>query len=578
MAAVQIAAAVAMSDPRVTSMSMSSPVVQSRRLSHSRAVANPTLRLLSSTLPHTNLSSRRDRSLRQRVVAARRSLPLRAEPRVGERTVQPPSPRSSRKAVRASAVTAPKEGAQAASPAAADARSRESADLAEVGGNGAGRAAEAEATAVVLLDVREMMCGGCAAAVRQVLSAHPRVISAGVNLVTESAAVTVSLRAPEASGSPTAPASPSASFPSASAKPSAEAAELDSLRAELAELVDDAGFPCSVRSAAEADEEAEARRREAAERRQRAVARARVDVAVAGVLAGLCCAHHVGHLLHGMGLHALAHGRHGAARPGARPVDGGAGRRESAVCHRCCGAAGTRQRPAVGRHEGPAAPVAQHELLVGLASLAAFCIGVVAQLYPDLGLDSSFTDEPVMLLAVVLLGRSLEASARAQASSDLNALMSLLPSTARLLVDDDSTEGEQAEGAGGRGGEGGMESGSEEEGEGGLALSMAAWVQVPANHGTVVHGRSAVDESLQTGEAATVAKRRGAAVAAGTVNWEGPIVVAATATGASCAVCEMARRVEDAQQRTAPVQRLADAIAGPFVFTIMSLAAATFTF
>ncbi|GJP45407.1 hypothetical protein CLOM_g4803 [Closterium sp. NIES-68] len=586
MAAVQIAAAVAMSDPRVTSMSMSSPVVQSRRLSHSRAVANPTLRLLSSTLPHTNLSSRRDRSLRQRVVAARRSLPLRAEPRVGERTVQPPSPRSSRKAVRASAVTAPKEGAQAASPAAADARSRESADLAEVGGNGAGRAAEAEATAVVLLDVREMMCGGCAAAVRQVLSAHPRVISAGVNLVTESAAVTVSLRAPEASGSPTAPASPSASFPSASAKPSAEAAELDSLRAELAELVDDAGFPCSVRSAAEADEEAEARRREAAERRQRAVARARVDVAVAGVLAGLCCAHHVGHLLHGMGLHALAHGPWMAVLDDVR----------------------VRSAIAAVALLGPARDLLWDGMrallrlspnmnsLVGLASLAAFCIGVVAQLYPDLGLDSSFTDEPVMLLAVVLLGRSLEASARAQASSDLNALMSLLPSTARLLVDDDSTEGEQAEGAGGRGGEGGMESGSEEEGEGGLALSMAAWVQVPANHvrpgdkvlvlpgdvipvdGTVVHGRSAVDESLQTGEAATVAKRRGAAVAAGTVNWEGPIVVAATATGASCAVCEMARRVEDAQQRTAPVQRLADAIAGPFVFTIMSLAAATFTF
>ncbi|GJP57652.1 hypothetical protein CLOP_g14524, partial [Closterium sp. NIES-67] len=569
MAAVQIAAAVAMSDPRVTSMSMSSPVVQSRRLSHSRAVANPTLRLLSSTLPHTNLSSRRDRSLRQRVVAARRSLPLRAEPRVGERTVQPPSPRSSRKAVRASAVTAPKEGAQAASPAAADARSRESADLAEVGGNGAGRAAEAEATAVVLLDVREMMCGGCAAAVRQVLSAHPRVISAGVNLVTESAAVTVSLRAPEASGSPTAPASPSASFPSASAKPSAEAAELDSLRAELAELVDDAGFPCSVRSAAEADEEAEARRREAAERRQRAVARARVDVAVAGVLAGLCCAHHVGHLLHGMGLHALAHGPWMAVLDDVR----------------------VRSAIAAVALLGPARDLlwdgmrALLRLSPNMNSLWALppsrpsaSAWSVAQLYPDLGLDSSFTDEPVMLLAVVLLGRSLEASARAQASSDLNALMSLLPSTARLLVDDDSTEGEQAEGAGGRGGEGGMESGSEEEGEGGLALSMAAWVQVPANHGTVVHGRSAVDESLQTGEAATVAKRRGAAVAAGTVNWEGPIVVAATATGASCAVCEMARRVEDAQQRTAPVQRLADAIAGPFVFTIMSLAAATFTF
>ncbi|CAI5537050.1 unnamed protein product, partial [Closterium sp. Naga37s-1] len=193
---------------------------------------------------------------------------------------------------------------------------------------------------------------------------------------------------------------------------------------------------------------------------------------------------------------------------------------------------------------------------------------------------------------------------------------SLLPSTARLLVQDNSAGGsEQGEGAEGSNqellaslgafgvgsgglseGGGGVESGSEEEGGEGLALSMAAWVQVPANHvrpgdrvlvlpgdvipvdGLVECGRSAVDESLQTGEAATVPKRRGTTVAAGTVNWEGPIVVSATATGASCAVCEMARRVEDAQQRTAPVQRLADAIAGPFVFTIMTLSAATFAF
>ncbi|CAI5516804.1 unnamed protein product [Closterium sp. Naga37s-1] len=652
-------------------------------MSHSLAAFNP------SNLSHTRRPSRRDRTSRQHGAVASRSVPLRAELHRGQPTVQSPSPPSSRKSVRASAVAAPKEGVQSPSSAAADA------GAAEVGGSGAGRAAEAETSAVVLLDVREMMCGGCAAAVRQVLSEHPRVISAGVNLVTESAAVTVSLRAPEASASPSAsasaPAAPSATaaFPPAIAKAGDEAAELEALRAELAELVEDAGFPCSVRRAGEADDEAEARRREAAERRQRAVARARVDVAVAGVLAALCCAHHVGHLFHGMGLHALAHGPWMAVLDDVRA--------RSAIA--AVALLGPARDLLVDGMKALLRRSPNMNSLVGLASLAAFFIGVVAQLNPDLGLDSSFTDEPVMLLAVVLLGRSLEASARAQASSDLNALMvnrkprqasaraqassdlnalmvmpllcpitlppqyllahhllvasrgrgrkqrnhlshpfhpshcsslphlipipmpilirqSLLPSTARLLVQDDSAGGsEQGEGAGGstqgllaslsasgvgRGGlsegGGGVESGSEEEGGEGLALSMAAWVQVPANHvrpgdrvlvlpgdvipvdGVVESGRSAVDESLQTGEAATVPKRRGATVAAGTVNWEGPIVVSATATGASCAVCEMARRVEDAQQRTAPVQRLADAIAGPFVFTIMSLSAATFAF
>ncbi|CAI7788242.1 unnamed protein product [Closterium sp. NIES-54] len=795
MAAVQVVATAALCDPRVA---ISSPIVQSRRMSHSLTALNLSLRLLP----------------------IRRSVPLRAELRPSQPTVQSTSPPSTRKSVRASAVAAPKEGVQSPSSAAEDARS------AEVGGSGAGRAAEAEASAVVLLDVREMMCGGCAAAVRQVLSEHPRVISAGVNLVTESAAITVSLRAPEASASPSAsaPATPSATaaFPPANAKASGESAELEALRAELAELVEDAGFPCSVRRAGEADEEAEARRREATERRQRAVARARVDVAVAGVLAGLCCAHHVGHLFHGMGLHALAHG------PWMAVLDDVKAR--SAIA--AVALLGPARDLLVDGMKALLRRSPNMNSLVGLASLAAFCIGVVAQLNPDLGLDSSFTDEPVMLLAVVLLGRSLEASARAQASSDLNALMSLLPSTARLLVQDDSAgSSEQGEGAGGSTqellaslgafgvgsgglseGGGGVESGSEEEGGEGLALSMAAWVQVPANHvrpgdrvlvlpgdvipvdvsdcadvaaltwlrdvipcmhsrllhllppfnpsisllhlpppspssisllhlpppspssifllhlpppssssisllhlpppssssifllhlpppssssifllllpppssssisllhlppssssifllhlpppssssifllhlpppssssifllhlpshegvvecgcsavdeslqtgeaatapkiigvaatartavaaqvsltapihsfpppfshqGLVECGRSAVDESLQTGEAATVPKRRGTAVAAGTVNWEGPIVVSATATGASCAVCEMARRVEDAQQRTAPVQRLADAIAGPFVFTIMTLSAATFAF
>lgn len=219
----------------------------------------------------------------------------------------------------------------------------------------------------------------------------------------------------------------------------------------------------------------------------------------------------------------------------------------------------------------------------------------------------AFRGWQVMLLAVVLLGRSLEASVRAEASSDLQHLLSLLPMTARLLVEDIPVEEDTS-----RAGlvdksseEGGAMQSNEategllssvHQGPSGLKLSTAASVEVAASSvragdrvlvlpgetipvdGLVVAGLSAVDESMQTGESMTVRKLPGDAVVAGTVNWEGPIAVKAVATGAQCTVCLLARKVEEAQERTAPVQRLADAIAGPFVFSIMSIAAGTFLF
>jgi Cu+-exporting ATPase len=96
--------------------------------------------------------------------------------------------------------------------------------------------------------------------------------------------------------------------------------------------------------------------------------------------------------------------------------------------------------------------------------------------------------------------------------------------------------------------------------------------------GKVAAGRSVVDESMVTGEPLPVPKSKGLAVSAGTVNWEGPIRVEATTTGALSTISNIIQLVEEAQAREAPVQRLADLIAGPFAFCIMALSGATFSF
>uniref|UniRef100_A0A453IWE3 P-type ATPase A domain-containing protein n=1 Tax=Aegilops tauschii subsp. strangulata TaxID=200361 RepID=A0A453IWE3_AEGTS len=208
----------------------------------------------------------------------------------------------------------------------------------------------------------------------------------------------------------------------------------------------------------------------------------------------------------------------------------------------------------------------------------------------------------VMLLGFVLLGRSLEESARLKASSDMNELISLLSPQSRLVVT----------------------SSSEDLPSDGILNSDAITVEVPVDDvrvgdsvlvlpgetipvdGNVTGGSSFVDESMLTGESLPVAKEKGCPVFSGTVNWDGPLRIKATTTGPSSTIAKIIRmvgihcitillfytkreyvcnyihtaleQVEDAQAHEAPVQRLADAIAGPFVYTVMTLSAATFSF
>jgi Cu2+-exporting ATPase len=96
--------------------------------------------------------------------------------------------------------------------------------------------------------------------------------------------------------------------------------------------------------------------------------------------------------------------------------------------------------------------------------------------------------------------------------------------------------------------------------------------------GVVVSGAAAVDEATLTGEPIFVPKAVGDDVSAGTGVFEGPLTVRASVAGDGSVAAGIARTVADAQARAAPVQRLADAVAGPFVYAVMAASASTFAF
>ena len=211
--------------------------------------------------------------------------------------------------------------------------------------------------------------------------------------------------------------------------------------------------------------------------------------------------------------------------------------------------------------------------LVSLGALASFGMSTAAVMLPKLGWPTFF-EEPVMLLAFVLLGRAVEERAKLRATSDMSALLNLLPPTARLLP---------------RGGGGGAGAGA------GAGQTEDYYRTVPTSviqpddfilvlpgdrvpvDGVVVRGTSQVDEATINGEPIPRAKSAGDDVSAGTVNCDGALTVRVVSSGET-QVAGIVRMVEAAQQREAPVQRLADEVSGKFVYGVMGASAATFAF
>ncbi len=168
-----------------------------------------------------------------------------------------------------------------------------------------------------------------------------------------------------------------------------------------------------------------------------------------------------------------------------------------------------------------------------------------------------FFETGAMLITFIRLGKWLEARARGKASQALRQLLALQADRACLLVD-----------------------GREEEVPAsrvkvGDLVVVRPGDRIPVD-GTVAEGASAVDESMVTGEAVPVAKAPGDPVTGATVNTTGRLVVRATRVGEATVLAQIVRLVTAAQADKAPIQRLADAVAGWFVPVVVAIAALTF--
>lgn len=210
--------------------------------------------------------------------------------------------------------------------------------------------------------------------------------------------------------------------------------------------------------------------------------------------------------------------------------------------------------------------------LVSLGTLTAYLASVVALLIPNLGWECFF-DEPVMLIGFILLGRTLEQQARGRATAAFQALIALQPRIARLIQTPTTAPALLAADAL----QARIEEIPAEQVQVGQWLQVLPGERIPVD-GTVLTGQTTVDEAMLTGEALPVTKQPGDSVAAGTLNQSGAIALQATRTGKDTTLAQIIALVEAAQTRKAPIQGLADTVAGYFTYVVLGLAVLTFAF
>ena len=199
------------------------------------------------------------------------------------------------------------------------------------------------------------------------------------------------------------------------------------------------------------------------------------------------------------------------------------------------------------------------DTLVGLGVGSAYLASLVALIWPQVGWPCFF-NEPVMLLGFVLLGRFLEERARFRTGQALQQLVQLQPDTARLVLPDGEIRDVRV--------------GALRPGE---RVQLLPGDRVPVD-GQVLEGRSAVDVSSLTGEPLPFQAEPGADLSSGSLNLEAPLLLEVTRVGAETALARIIRLVEQAQARRAPIQGLADRVAGRFCYGVIAIALSTFLF
>ena len=204
--------------------------------------------------------------------------------------------------------------------------------------------------------------------------------------------------------------------------------------------------------------------------------------------------------------------------------------------------------------------------LIGLGTGAAFVYSVVATVAPgvfpasfvSMGRVSVYFEAAAVIISLTLLGQILELKARSQTSAAIKSLLGLAPKTARRIQAD----------------------GTEED----IALShvhvgdmlrVRPGEKVPVD-GVVVEGGSAVDESMLTGEPMPVTKRVGDPLIGATLNTHGALVMRSEKVGSQTVLASIVQMVLQAQRSRAPMQRMADQVAGYFVAAVVAVALLTF--
>ncbi len=205
---------------------------------------------------------------------------------------------------------------------------------------------------------------------------------------------------------------------------------------------------------------------------------------------------------------------------------------------------------------------ASMDTLVALGTSAAYAYSAWVTFFPETVTKAGETpavyfDTTVMIITFILLGRWLEARSRGRASEAIRRLFALAPPMARVRRHGEETEVPLAQVVVGD------------------LVAVRPGEKIPVD-GVVMEGATSVDESMLTGESLPVAKEPGAEVWGATLNQRGFLVFRATRVGQDMVLSQIIRLVEEAQAGKAPIERLADRVAGVFVPVVMGLAALTF--
>lgn len=204
--------------------------------------------------------------------------------------------------------------------------------------------------------------------------------------------------------------------------------------------------------------------------------------------------------------------------------------------------------------------------LIGLGVGVAYLYSIVAALFPSLfpssfrgenGEVSVYFEAAAVITALVLLGQVLELRARTRTGAAIKALLGLAPKTARRIKD------------------GNEEDVPLEHIQAGDLLRVRPGEKIPVD-GSVTEGSSSVDESMISGEPIPVMKQSGDRVIGATVNGTGTLVMKAEKVGAETLLSQIVHMVAEAQRSRAPIQKLADIVAGYFVQVVVGIAVLTF--